>query len=120
MDVKDGLSAVGPVIGNQAVTAFSDTLFSCHFCRRQHYLANQVLVRFLQFVQRRDVLPGDKQHMRWRLRVAIAKRHHIVGLMDNVRLNFTAYHFTKNTFVAHIQFLWSNHLIHDLPTADGV
>ncbi len=121
MDVKNRLSAIGLVIGNQPVAAFSDTLFSRHLRRRQHNLADQVLVRFLQFVESRDVLTGNKQHMRRRLWVEIAKRQHIVGLMNDIRLNFTAYHFAKNTIVAHIQFPWSHGgLIHDLSSADRV
>ncbi len=121
MDVKNRLSAIGLVIGNQPVATLSDTLFSCHLRRRQHYLADQVLIRFLKFVERRDVLTGNKQHMRRCLWVEIAKRQHIVGLMNDVRLNFTAYHFTKNAIVAHIKFPWSRPgLIHDLTSADRV
>jgi len=88
MQVKHGLAGTGPDIEHRAVPVFNAALArnvrSCEMTA-----ANGFRVFGLSFFQSADMLLGNDQHVRRRLRVDVLKRVGVFILVNFLRGNFT-------------------------------
>ena len=95
MQMEDGLATVRPCIDDRSIAAIQ-TQQSRNFRNRHQKMAAKSRVLFRQFIQRRNGLFGNQQHMHRGLRIYIAKSKAMTVFVDNVGRDLTLNNFQEN------------------------
>ena len=97
MNVKYGLAGTFVAIHNCTIPFFGKSLCGSYFASRRIQTADKRLIFIRDVVNRRDVFSRNDQHMRWCLRVEIAKRDRCFRFVDDIRRNVAIQYFAKKT-----------------------
>lgn len=84
MNVENGLTGCRVAIHDRTIARFRNALGCCDLTGCGIQAPDKSLIRLFDVVERCDMFAWYDQHMRWSLRVDIAKRHSRIGLVNNI------------------------------------
>lgn len=91
----NGLAAVAAVVDDEAVAIFFETEFGGNFSGLEQQMTKELVIIRRCFGNARNRLLWDDDHMRWSLRIDVAKRASEFVLEDDLRRDFTSDDFFK-------------------------
>ena len=97
-EVIDSLPSVTIGVDHQPISAIGQSLLSCDISREDQQPPHEIGLR--DFVHRRQMPPGNRQHMSRRLRTDVAEREEVFGLADDCRRDLAPGDLAEET-VAH-------------------
>lgn len=87
MQVRHGFTAVAPVVDHQTVSGIRQSQSACHVCSFQQQMAEHCGIVGSGFMDARDRLFRDDEHVGGGLWLDVAEGQHMVVLIDDVRRN---------------------------------
>lgn len=113
MDVEYRLTTALIAIHHQPVAGGGDTLQFCNLARCQNHFVDNSGIGRREIIEGAYVFARHHENMRWRLGIDIAESQQLIGLHDQVWLDFALCHFAEQTI---------NHdfLAYILATAEGM
>ena len=89
MDVKDRLPRFAIRVEDRAIAFVCNVSFPGNGRRPARQFSHQLIVTWLEDIQRFDVSFRHNQHMSWGLRIDVVESNHPIVFVDDGRRNFT-------------------------------